>query len=296
MKMKKQYNLLLFFILILIAAEAILFSFANYKSNQIYQKEEAAKQLIINKFSNIPVLAKAFSIYDITDQKEIFGKNQYRRLPIASLVKTLTVVTVLDDSEREKGEIIKISESDLSQIGDNGLFLNEKWNIEDLARFTLILSSNDGASALVGNDKENFVKKMEQKAEVIGMKNFSFLNCTGLDLNEASSGAYASAKDVNIMNAYAFRAYPNIFFATSLTQKEIKSLSGKFHLVKNTDLIIDKIPNIFFSKTGYTKLAGGNLSVILKDKNNHDIAITVLGSTMEGRFSDMEKLVNMLLF
>jgi D-alanyl-D-alanine carboxypeptidase len=52
------------------------------------------------------------------------------------------------------------------------------------------------------------------------------------------------------------------------------------------------MPNILFSKTGYTVLAGGNLTIIFKDKMKHDIAITVLGSTISGRFSDMEKLVN----
>ncbi|MEK7104417.1 MAG: hypothetical protein AAB868_00065, partial [Patescibacteria group bacterium] len=54
------------------------------------------------------------------------------------------------------------------------------------------------------------------------------------------------------------------------------------------------IPNILFSKTGLTPLAGGNLTVIYKNKYGHNIAITILGSTSEGRFSDIERIVNML--
>ena len=46
-----------------------------------------------------------------------------------------------------------------------------------------------------------------------------------------------------------------------------------------------------FSKTGNTTLAGGNLTIIFKNKIGHNMAITLLGSTEEGRFSDMEKLV-----
>jgi D-alanyl-D-alanine carboxypeptidase (penicillin-binding protein 5/6) len=291
--MKKEYKYLLFFILILIAAEAILFSFANYKSNQVYKKQEEEKKLIISKFSNVPILAEAVSVYDMTDQKEIYGKNQYRRMPIASLVKALTVTVALENSSPE--EVIKLTQEDLAQVGDNGLLVNEKWNVKDLARFSLILSSNDGASAL-SNLKENFVEQMNQKAEEIGMQNFVFFNSTGLDINDVKSGAYASAKDVNIMNIYAFKKFPEIFMDTALPEKTFKSASGKVHLAKNTNLITDKISTLFFSKTGYTKLAGGNLSIIFKAKNNHDIAITILGSTMEGRFSDMEKLANVLLF
>jgi D-alanyl-D-alanine carboxypeptidase len=137
---------------------------------------------------------------------------------------------------------------------------------------------------------------MNEKAEEIGMQNFAFLNSTGLDVNEASSGAYASAKDVNLLNAQALQAFPEIFFSTTFDEAVIISDSGIKHKVKNTDIITEKIPNLLFSKTGYTKLAGGNLSVIFKDKEEHLIAITVLGSTMDGRFSDMEKLVNVLLF
>lgn len=287
--MKKQNNYLLFLILIIIAAEAILFSFANYKSNEIYKKEEAAKQLIINKFSSVSVQAKAFSVYDITDQKEIFGKSQYKRFPIASLVKTLTVLIVLENNPDIDTQI-KISSDNLKEEGDNGLLVDEKWKISNLAKFTLILSSNDGAKALAQNDK-NFLDKMNKKAEEIGMQNFAFLNSTGLDVNEASSGAYASAKDVNLMNAQALQAFPEIFFSTTFDEAVIISDSGIKHKVKNTDIITEKIPNLLFSKTGYTKLAGGNLSVIFKNKEEHLIAITVLGSTVDGRFSDVESLV-----
>lgn len=286
--MKKQNNYLLFLILIIIAAEAILFSFANYRSNQIYKKEEAAKQLIINKFSNIPLQARAFSVYDITENKEIYGKNQYKRFPIASVVKTLTVLVVLDNKKLD--DQIEITKEDLAKEGDNGLLLNEKWKVSDLIKFTLIQSSNDGANALARGD-EKFLEKMNNKAETIGMTNFAFRNETGLDINEASSGAYASAKDVNQMNAYALKNFPEIFSNTAYSELKIKSNTGITHNVQNTNILADKIPNLLFSKTGYTKLAGGNLSIILENKEGHEIAVTVLGSTMDGRFSDMESLV-----
>ncbi|MBK5215565.1 MAG: hypothetical protein JJE53_02020, partial [Candidatus Pacebacteria bacterium] len=106
--------------------------------------------------------------------------------------------------------------------------------------------------------------------------------------------SYSSAKDANIMAVAAYQAFPDIFNVTSLPEIEIPSNSGITHKAPNTDTILTKVPNILFSKTGYTTLAGGNLTVIFKNKENHLIAVTMLGSTIEGRFSDMIKLISIL--
>ena len=286
---KNSKNKILFFILIIVASEAILFSIGNYKTNTVFQNEEKNIVNIGNKFSEVQVEAKAVSVYDIDSNLEIYGKNQNEILPLASLVKTMTVLVALDDYKINQS--ITIKPNALSQFGDYGLLSYEKWNVKDLAKFTLIGSSNDGAYALVGDSKD-FLEKMNSKARRIGMENFSFFNFTGLDINEAKAGAFASAKDANIMASYALRAYPEVFTATVLPEISLKSQIGFVHNIKNTNLILDKIPNPLFSKTGFTTLVGGNLTIIFKNKDEHRIAITVLGSTQDGRFSDMEKLVN----
>jgi D-alanyl-D-alanine carboxypeptidase len=78
---------------------------------------------------------------------------------------------------------------------------------------------------------------------------------------------------------------------TTLPEITFKSETKYIHKIKNTNIIIEKIPNLFFSKTGFTTLAGGNLTVVFENKAGHILAITLLGSTKEGRFSDMGKLV-----
>jgi len=286
--MKKTNNYLFLFILLFIALEAIFFFIANFKSNELYKKQEEQKIKIENMFFNLDLNATAFSVYDITEQKEIYGKNQYKKLPIASLAKIMTVLVALNNYSAE--DEIEISYDALNQTGDNGLVLNEKWKVIDLVKFSLILSSNDGAKALTKNDKV-FIEKMNKKSKEIGMVNTVFFNSTGLDIDEKTSGAYSSANDMNILNKYALKVYPEVFKNTIFSEIKIKSQSGFEHDVKNTNLIVNKIPNLLFSKTGFTKLAGGNLSIIFKNKENHEIAITILGSSMDGRFLDMEKLV-----
>ena len=46
------------------------------------------------------------------------------------------------------------------------------------------------------------------------------------------------------------------------------------------------------SKTGYTDAAGGNLAVLVNLNVNKPIVIVVLGSTVDGRFQDVNRLHN----
>ena len=286
-----EKNNFLFFILIIFALEAILFSIGNEKLDTAFLNKENEFVKIQKALADIPVQAKAFSVYDETLNRKIYGKNDNAIMPIASLAKIMTIVTILNN--RNTDDTILVSAKAIKEEGDYGLFVNEKFKIRDLAKFTLIGSANDGAYAL-SESKNNLLEKINNKVRKIGMQNTLFLNFTGLDINENFSGAYASAQDVNVMTMYALKAYPEIFKASVLPEINVKSESGFDHNIKNTNNIIDKIPNLLFSKTGFTPLAGGNLTIIYQNEYKHNIAITVLGSTPEGRFSDMEKIIDTL--
>src|SRR3989344_1724650 len=286
-----EKNNFLFFILIIFALEAILFSIGNEKLDTAFLNKENEFVKIQKALADIPVQAKAFSVYDETLNRKIYGKNDNAIMPIASLAKIMTIVTILNNGNTD--DTILVSAKAIKEEGDCGLFVNEKFKIGDLAKFTLIGSANDGAYAL-SESKNNLLEKINNKARKIGMQNTLFLNFTGLDINENFSGAYASAQDVNVMTMYALKAYPEIFEASVLPEINVKSESGFDHNIKNTNDVLKKIPNLLFSKTGFTPLDGGNLTIIYQNEYKHNIAITVLGSTPEGRFSDMEKIIDTL--
>ncbi len=281
----------LFFILIVIALEAILFSVGNYKWNASLQNEEMKAEEIRNAFENISIEAQAFSVYDQTQKKKIYGKNDNVTMPIASLTKIMTVAVALNNHSLE--DVVAVSPEAIKQDGDYGFFVGEKFKVEELAKFTLVGSVNDGAY-LMAEKPDDFLIQMNSKAQRIGMENTLFLNATGLDFNDQFAGAYASAENVNIMALYAFLGHRGVFSASAMPEISIKSESGFHHSIKNTNYITEKISNLLFSKTGFTPLSGGNLTIIYRDKYEHDIVITVLGSTMEGRFSDMEKIIDTL--
>lgn len=271
--------------------EAILFFVNNLKLEKEFQKHESNILNIQNKISEETIYAKSFSIYDLNIQREIYSKNSNMVLPLASLTKTMTMLIVLN--ENKKDNIVNISKNALLQDGDYGFSVGEKLKIEDLVKFTLISSANDGAYAL-SELVQNITEKMNIKAKKIGLENTYFLNPTGLDISAHKAGAYGTALDMNLLAIYAVKEYPEIFDATKLTEINLKSESGKNHFEKNTNILAQKIPNLIFSKTGFTNIAGGNLSVIFQNKEGHKIAITVLNSTFDGRFVDMDKLINLL--
>jgi len=285
----KSNHALLYAVLFVIALEAILFCVHDYKMNQALMLEEyrlEQAQLILAK---VEIEAKAFSVYDVDEKKFIYGKNDDVALPLASLSKIMTIIAALNTYNTH--DILTISEEGLKQVGDYGLFANEKWRVGDLAKLTLLVSANDGAYTFSENIP-NFLEKINEKAKKIGAQKALFLTSTGLDIEEGKKAStFASAQDVNIMAGFAYKDYPKIFGATVLPELHLKSESGFDHVFKNTDIILEHIPNLLFSKTGYTNVAGGNLTIIFKNKLGHDIAVTILGSSFEGRFEDMKKIV-----
>ncbi|HWA31978.1 MAG TPA: hypothetical protein VG694_00795 [Candidatus Paceibacterota bacterium] len=297
MKKKRTPNrhYLFIFILAFILLEAVLFYSANHRAELAEEEHQQKLEVLQNSLDAVPVLAKAVSVYDATANEKLYGKGDDTPMPLASLAKIMTITTALE--RHSSDDLISISKDSLSQSGDYGLYLGEKWNVIDLAKLTLIESANDGAYALSGGDPA-FMKDMEAKARRIGADQSSFLTPTGLDITNADgsvkASAFASAEGVNQMAVFALREYPDVFGVTVLPAITLTSESGFTHTFKNTDTIVSKIPNLLFSKTGYTNTAGGNLCIIFVNAAGHEIAVTVLGSTFDGRFDDMENLVKVL--
>ena len=263
-------------------------------------------------FPSIALQATAAYVYDIRTGKVLFAHNEDKRLPLASLAKLMSALVAQEIGF--KHNTVTITEAALDSDGDTGLLRDEKWSLEALLNFSLISSSNDGirAAALtlgalsradVSSEEiiSDFVGAMNQKAGEMGLKNTYFWNETGLDLpaqageSNVKGGAYGSARDITALMTHILNNYPEIFSMTREPVVNFTSLDNKVHIAKNTNDIIYDIPGLLASKTGYTANAGGSLSIIFDPELGHPIAITVLGSTENGRFNDVRTLVNATL-
>ncbi|MCG2695220.1 hypothetical protein L6261_04040 [Candidatus Parcubacteria bacterium] len=289
--------------LILAVLSGIFFVAFNYFKNdeekEIYPNDTIVEELN-NPYKDLSLEAKSAFVWDLREGKELYSLNGEAQLPLASITK---LMTALVSSEMvPMGTILTINNEDIKVEGDSGLLLGEKWKLKDILNFTLMSSSNDGAHALasvigfVQPRKENktteemFVDAMNDKAKELGLSQTFFLNESGLDLNRGFGGAYGSAKDVAILMGNIVENNPEILQATKFLNLNIGS-DEFVHFVENTNKIVEVIPGVIGSKTGLTDLAGGNLVIGFDVGINHPIIISVLGSSAEGRFSDMEKLV-----
>ncbi len=196
--------------------------------------------------------------------------------------------------------VFTISKEALGELGDNKLLVDERWGRDELLKFTLVESSNDAihemafeTGALIdpmsADPRSVFVAKMNEKAKELNLKSLEFNNESGLDVTDNLPGAYGSARDVSRLFAYALDNYGEIFAPTSKSAPVFNSLDSE-HVAKNTNPIVESISGIKASKTGFTDIAGGNLAVALQDSKSKNLVVTVLGSTFDARFTDVETL------
>lgn len=297
---KRLINLALLCILIL----SIFFLISLYASRGIRNDQNIryAQEQKVNPFQDLSIEGLSAIVYDINTGKTLYEKNSTEVRPLASITKILSAVTAID--LLPQGTIVTVDKAFLKEEGDSGLYSNEKWKLKDLIDYTLISSSNDGMAAIAGAagaldsgsknfdiSKQDFITKMNAKANEIGMTQSRFYNETGLDVNQNDSGGYSSASDVAKLFAYTLKNHPEVFDATKLDKIAITSQSNISHKAENTNTFINSIPGLIASKTGYTDLAQGNLAVIIDPGVARPIAIVVLGSSIEGRFTDVQTLV-----
>ena len=216
--------------------------------------------------------------------------------------KVVFWVTALVASEYlAEEERVPITIQALLQEGDSNLATGETFTLQELIDFTLITSSNDGAYALAsaagtvltsGSDTTRaFIDAMNAKAEEIGLSQSYFSNPTGLDVDGATSGSYGSARDMAFLMEYLALKHPEILEGTKEASSTVYDGEGEGLRATNTNELVSEIPGLIGSKTGFTGLAGGNLVIAYDAGLNRPIVIAVLGSSRDGRFSDVMALV-----
>lgn len=273
------------------------------RQDQIAEVQIQAKSLEV--FNKLKIQASSAYIYDITQNKVLYKKNETAQLPLASITKLMTALVAVELlPENSK---ITIRNDFLKEEGNSGLVVSESWKLKDLLDFSLVTSSNDGARSLASvigavtsktSDfnlgRKDFIQKMNERANKLGLTQTYFINETGLDVGDNVSGGYGSAVDVNELMKYMIINHPEILEPTKYSSISVSS-DDKKHLGKNTNDFVGSIPGLFASKTGYTNMAGGNLVVAFDAGLGNPIIVTVLGSTQEGRFEDVQKMVDATL-
>lgn len=264
---------------------------SGFNANQayIFPVSEPSYMPILNTAVSKPVIqAKSALVYDTRSGRFLFEQNPRQKLPVASLTKLLSATVILENLKLE--DIVTVPKEAL-RVDDEKqtLYLGEKISVENLLKLMLIESSNDSAFALAlfaQSKGLNFIEKMNEKANQLGMADTYFLDSAGLN-----DEAYSTVYDLIKLVKYALK-YDLIWSFLSEKNIIVKSADGKIeHNVKSTDQLLGIVPDIIGGKTGYTDGAGGCMILVVDIPGKNDKIISIaIGST--DRFGDTIKLIN----
>lgn len=254
--------------------------------------QEPATALPYKAFAHIPLRARSAVVFDLSTNTVLYGQREDAVLPLASLTKLFTVYTALANTPSNTD--VTISERALSPEGDSGLTLGEHITLGALERLALVASSNDAAEAISeateATSNRPSTALMANAVSALGITDVRASNASGLDISTTQSGGYGSALSVAKVAKSITEIDPSLAYTTTKSYITVKS-DTKIHTLENTNQTIDAIPSPLLSKTGFTDLAGGNLVVVFDAGINHPVAVVVLGSTKDERFSDVQALV-----
>ncbi|MEK4083850.1 D-alanyl-D-alanine carboxypeptidase family protein [Psychrobacillus sp. FSL K6-1415] len=213
--------------------------------------------------------SSSYAVIDANTGRLLEGSNANTELPIASLTKVWTALTVLDNVSLD--DEITISNAAATQEGSS-LYLKagEVWTVESLLYGLLLQSGNDAAYALAehtGGSMEGFTKLMNEKIQLAGLENSHFTNPSGLHQDEH----YASALDMANMFRLALQndSYTQIASAKTYTPKE-RSVTWR-----NKHKLLHFNKYAVAGKTGYTKVAGRTLVTYFEDNGKKVIVVTL---------------------
>lgn len=187
----------------------------------------------------------------------LYEQNADEALPPASVTKVMTLLLVMEAIEEGKitlSDTVRTS-AHAASMGGSQIYLKEgeEMSVEDMLKSVIIASANDAACALaehVAGSEEAFVKKMNEKAAELGMKNTNFENTNGLD--DTTEKHYTSARDIAIMSRELIK-HEKILEYSSIWMDTVRN--GMFGLT-NTNRLVRFYRGCTGLKTGSTSKAG----------------------------------------
>lgn len=242
----------------------------------------------------IDVEARSAILMEVETGKIIFDKNSKEKFAPASVTKIMTMLLTMEaiDSGKIKlDDVVTVTEN-AQKMGGSTMLLEagEMRTIEDLLKGVAIASGNDAAVALaeyLGGTVENFVKKMNDRAKELGMKDTTFQNPTGLPTENHLTTAY----DISIMSKELLKHETILKYSGTYMETISANRKTPIELVNHNKLVR------FFNgcdglKTGFTNEAKYCISATAQRNGVRMLAIIMGAPTYKIRNRDASMLLN----
>jgi serine-type D-Ala-D-Ala carboxypeptidase (penicillin-binding protein 5/6) len=287
-------------------AMTLVFSFVITSLFSFSKSASAAPSLDVN--------AEAAILVDGDTGKILYQKNVDMMLPPASMTKMMTEYLLLEAIKKNKiswDQKTRITEHahKISQnrgLSNVPLRVDEQYTVRELYEAMAIYSANGATIALaelIAGSEAEFVKKMNDKAKQLGLKDYHFVNSTGLN-NKDLMGKHAAgdANEENMMSArstavLAFRLindYPEVLETASIPKKVFRQGTDDKINMENWNWMLPELvygyEGVDGLKTGSTDLAGFAFTGTIKKGDTRLLSVVMKTNSYKARFDETKKL------
>jgi D-alanyl-D-alanine endopeptidase (penicillin-binding protein 7) len=235
---------------------------------------------------------KSVFVADVASGGIMYAKAPHDVHPIASITKLMTALVLMESEKKLNGDLTFI-ESDFDHESKPIFEAGDTISRNDAMRALLVGSVNAAGNALArtsGLSREEFIARMNQKAEELNLNSMNFVEPTGL-----KSGNCGDAADVAALITIALR---DSVIRGILDEPEVslKTKAGKDYKVESTNLLLTSYLNkspykIVGAKTGSLPEAGYCMAQVTKDDKGHEVVAVLLGSDNHfSRYRDIKSL------
>jgi D-alanyl-D-alanine carboxypeptidase (penicillin-binding protein 5/6) len=233
------------------------------------------------------VHAASAILVDASTGKVLHAVNADQERAVASTQKLMTALLVAEEGGLDKPVRIEASDT-WAEPSKLDIKAGEVYRRGDLLRILLVKSMNDVARALARDNAgsvEAFARKMNAKAEQLGMSHSHFVNPNGLPAN----GQHSSARDMAKLAAAAYKVKA-IREIVCLKDIQWQHPDGRVTEYHNTNRVLASLKQCNGMKTGYTQAAGFCL-VSSASSGRRDVISVVLGDAKTYVWQDSERLL-----
>ena len=224
----------------------------------------------------------------------IFEKNADEQRPVASVTKLMTLLLTFEALEEGTVSLedqVTVSRAAAGQIGSQALLdAGAVYSLKELLKSTIIASANDSAYALaeyLAGTETDFVARMNERAQELGMTDTVYVNCTGLPVE----GQHTTARDVALLSCQMC-THPEYFTYGAVWMDTLTHPSGRVTDLTNTNRLVRFYDGCDGLKTGSADDSKYCLSCTAEKNGMELIAVVLKGKTSDERFSDAKSLLN----
>lgn len=254
----------------------------------------AVRTAPMEKTVPVEITAPSAMLVEAETGTVIFEKNADEQRPVASVTKLMTLLLTFEALEEGTVSLedqVTVSRAAAGQIGSQALLdAGAVYSLKELLKSTIIASANDSAYALaeyLAGTETDFVARMNERAQELGMTDTVYVNCTGLPVE----GQHTTARDVALLSCQMC-THPEYFTYGAVWMDTLTHPSGRVTDLTNTNRLVRFYDGCDGLKTGSADDSKYCLSCTAEKNGMRLIAVVLGASASQTRFNEARAMLD----